>query len=144
MPAPGAVPGLPHGGRQCPVRGRVLGLPRGPFPGGSCPETAAGGAPAPASGVVSFPCPEVGCPGCGILGKVFSLQSLSWWGRRGRSRAVLEHPFPLLREQGCGAESSQASHSSESPVVCAGHCQPHAAAAALGSGTGRRSLTRES
>lgn len=88
VPAAGAVPGLPHGGRQCPVRGRLLGLPGGARPGGSCAETPAGGAPAPASGVPCFPCPELGCPGCRMLGKVFFL----CWGGRGTVRGST--PFP--------------------------------------------------
>lgn len=46
----GAVRGLPDGGRQCPVRGRILGLPRGPFHGGSCSEASAGAARAQTSG----------------------------------------------------------------------------------------------
>uniref|UniRef100_A0A8C3U940 Endonuclease V n=1 Tax=Catharus ustulatus TaxID=91951 RepID=A0A8C3U940_CATUS len=79
--------------------------------------------------VLSFPALELGCPGCRILGKVFSLWS--WWGGRGTVRAVLGHPFPFPGEQGCGAGSSQ------SPVVCAGHCQSHTAAA-LGADTGRK------
>lgn len=51
---PGAVRGLPDGGCECPVRGRILSLPRGPFPGGSCSETSAGGAQAQTSGMAYF------------------------------------------------------------------------------------------
>lgn len=81
-----------------------------------------------------FSLSELGCPGCRILGKVFSLWS--WWGGRGMVRAVSGHRFPFPGEQGCGAGSSQ------SPVVCAGHCQSHTAAAALGAGTGRKRGTK--
>lgn len=51
---PGAVRGLPDGDCERPVRGRILGLPRSPFPGGSCSETSAGAARAQTSGVAYF------------------------------------------------------------------------------------------
>lgn len=97
--------------------------------------------------------PQVWCvslvPSWGVLAaeswerKVFSPRSLSWWGRRGTVKAVVEPPFLFLREQGCGAGSSQVSHGCGSPVVCAGHCQSHTAAAALGSAQAGRALQRE-
>lgn len=97
MPAPGAVPGLPHGGRQCPLCGRILGLPRGAGAGGSCAETSAGGAPAAASGVLCFPCPELACPACRILGKKDVLPrepELVGWEGHGQSCGGASIPFP--------------------------------------------------
>lgn len=89
VPAPGAVPGLPHGARHRPVRGRVLGLPRGPCAGGSCAETSAGGAPAPASGVLYFPCPELGCPGEGVLPPVPELLGQEGHGQSCAGASIL-------------------------------------------------------
>lgn len=63
----GAVRGLPDGGREHPVRGWILGVPRGPCAGGSRPAAAAGGARAPAPGGLCL-CPSWDVPLKGVPG----------------------------------------------------------------------------
>ncbi|XP_050175251.1 endonuclease V isoform X6 [Myiozetetes cayanensis] len=101
---PGAVRGLPDGDPHCPLRGRIPGLPRGPFPGGSCSETSAGAAQAQTSGASGRW--EWGAPSqriwCGLSPRSPDGSAVRWSGQEppaggwlGQGRAAQgADPFP--------------------------------------------------